>query len=134
MNLIRSSSTASKSEKSQARLGLGAALLVMGCLGLFSPPEAPANPENASDPIAEAVAHPARPAADVKRDADRKPDAVLRFAGIEPGQRVADLMTGKGYYADLISHVTADNDAGETDPIGFCYFVKLAAGDDEAGK
>ncbi|MEM6989816.1 MAG: SAM-dependent methyltransferase [Myxococcota bacterium] len=44
-----------------------------------------------------------RPPADLERDAARKPQEVMDFAGIEPGMRVAELMSGGGYYADLLS-------------------------------
>jgi predicted methyltransferase len=55
--------------------------------------------------IAAAVASPARPAADVARDALRKPAALLAFAGIKAGDRVADLIPGQGYFTRLFSTV-----------------------------
>ena len=55
--------------------------------------------------IADAVTAAGRPAEDRVRDGDRKPDAILRFFEIAPEQRVAELMTGRGYYADLLSRV-----------------------------
>ncbi len=70
-----------------------------------TPPNAEAPPEPAADPIAAAVAHPDRPAADRDRDADRKPAEVVRFFGVEPGMKVADLMTGFGYYAEIFARV-----------------------------
>lgn len=61
---------------------------------------------SAADAIPEsikaAVAHPDRPEADSKRDADRKPAEVLAFFGIEPGMKVADLIAGGGYYSDIL--------------------------------
>ncbi len=59
----------------------------------------------APDAIAAAVAHPARPSADRQRDADRKPAEVLRFFGIAPGMKVADIMTAGGFYAELLARV-----------------------------
>jgi predicted methyltransferase len=53
--------------------------------------------------IAAAVADPARPAADRARDANRKPAECLAFAGIKPGDRVADLVPGNGYFTRLFS-------------------------------
>jgi predicted methyltransferase len=53
--------------------------------------------------ISAAVADTARPAADRKRDADRKPAETLTFAGIHSGQQVAELMPGGGYYTRLLS-------------------------------
>ena len=49
------------------------------------------------------LANPARPAADTVRDADRKPAALLNFAGIKPGSVVVELAPGGGYYTRLLS-------------------------------
>ena len=53
--------------------------------------------------IADAVASKARPEADTKRDADRKPAEVVAFAGIKPGDTVVDLMPGGGYFTRIFS-------------------------------
>lgn len=53
--------------------------------------------------IAAAVADAARPEADVKRDADRKPAEMLEFAEIKPGQKVADFIPGAGYFTRIFS-------------------------------
>jgi len=63
---------------------------------LVGPGEIPAH-------LGEAVAHADRPAADKERDADRKPAEVMAFFEIEPGDRVAELMAGTGYYAELLA-------------------------------
>jgi predicted methyltransferase len=55
--------------------------------------------------IAAAVADPARPQADRDRDADRKPAECIAFAGLKPGQRVADLLPGGGYFTRIFSGV-----------------------------
>jgi predicted methyltransferase len=55
------------------------------------------------DAIAAAVADPTRPAKDVARDSDRKPDATLRFIGVRPGDRIADYASGSGYFTRLFS-------------------------------
>ena len=57
------------------------------------------------DYITAAVADPARPPAEVARDADRKPAEVLAFAGVRPGDRVADFMSGGGYFTRLFSRI-----------------------------
>ena len=49
------------------------------------------------------LADPARPAADTVRDADRKPGALMAFAGIKPGSVVVELAPGGGYYTRLLS-------------------------------
>ena len=56
-------------------------------------------------PIAAAVADPARPQADRDRDADRKPAECIAFAGLKPGQRIADLIPGGGYFTRIFSGV-----------------------------
>jgi predicted methyltransferase len=53
--------------------------------------------------IRSAVADPARPAADVSRDAMRKPAQLLAFAGVKPMDAVADFMPGGGYFTRLLS-------------------------------
>ena len=55
--------------------------------------------------ITAAVADRARPAADVERDADRKPAATLAYAGVKPRMEVAELIPGGGYYTRLLSAV-----------------------------
>ena len=55
--------------------------------------------------VAAAVSDGARPAADTQRDADRKPAALLAFAGVKPGDKVADVMPGGGYFTRLFSKV-----------------------------
>jgi predicted methyltransferase len=58
-----------------------------------------------SSPIAAAVADASRPDADRARDADRKPGATLEFAELHPGERVAELLPGQGYFTRLFSLV-----------------------------
>src|SRR6188768_2422996 len=55
--------------------------------------------------VAAAVADPARPQADRDRDADRKPAECITFAGLKPGQRIADLLPGGGYFTRIFSGV-----------------------------
>ena len=55
--------------------------------------------------ITRAVADPARPEADRARDADRKPAESLAFAGVHPGEKVAELLPGSGYFTRLFSLV-----------------------------
>jgi len=53
----------------------------------------------------QAVGNPARATRDVERDATRKPGEVLEFFGIEPGMQVLDLLSGGGYYTEVLSYV-----------------------------
>ena len=53
--------------------------------------------------VATAVADAGRPADATALDAGRKPAEVLRFLGLEAGDRALDVMTGAGYYAELMA-------------------------------
>jgi predicted methyltransferase len=53
--------------------------------------------------IVAAVADKARPSEDTSRDADRKPAEMLEFAGVKPGQTVADFLPGGGYFTRIFS-------------------------------
>jgi len=53
--------------------------------------------------LSAAVADPGRPDADKQRDADRKPAAVIAFAGLKQGDKVADLLPGGGYFTRIFS-------------------------------
>jgi predicted methyltransferase len=52
-----------------------------------------------------ALADPLRPADQVARDANRKPGDVIAFAGLRPGDRIADFMPASGYFTRLFSRV-----------------------------
>ena len=61
---------------------------------------------SAMQPMAAAdyqVALAARPAADLARDAARKPAELLAFAGIRPGDTVGDYIMGGGYFTRVLS-------------------------------
>lgn len=58
--------------------------------------------------IERALADETRPEADRELDASRHPDAVLNFAGIEEGWRVADLTAGAGYYTRILAAAVGD--------------------------
>jgi predicted methyltransferase len=53
--------------------------------------------------VSAAVADKTRPEADTQRDADRKPAQTLAFAGVKPGETVAELIPGGGYYTRLLA-------------------------------
>jgi predicted methyltransferase len=61
-----------------------------------------------SPAIKAAVSDAGRPEADTKRDEDRKPAEVVAFAGIKPGDKVADLFPGGGYFTRIFSKVVGD--------------------------
>jgi predicted methyltransferase len=64
---------------------------------------AAASPPDAA--IAAAVADPARPASDTARDVNRKPAQTLAFAGLKPGDKIADYAAGAGYFSRLFADV-----------------------------
>jgi predicted methyltransferase len=55
--------------------------------------------------IVRAIADPARPPEQLARDADRQPAALLAFAGVKPGDRVGDYMSGGAYFTRLFSRI-----------------------------
>ncbi len=75
-------------------------LALAGALSLV-PSFASAAPED----IAKAIADSSRPAGNRSLDARRKPAETLAFAGVKPGQTVAEFLPGGGYYTRLLSDV-----------------------------
>ena len=57
------------------------------------------------DYVAAAVADSHRPAADVQRDAARKPAEVVAFTGMKPGDKVADFIPSSGYFTRIFAKV-----------------------------
>lgn len=67
-----------------------------------------ANTQELSSIIEQAITGPNRFNHDRKHDEGRRPEATLAFYAIQPGQRVADLNAGRGYYAGLFADVVGD--------------------------
>jgi predicted methyltransferase len=67
------------------------------------------------DYVAAAVADPARPDADKKDDANRKPAETVAFAKVKPGEKVGELLPGAGYYTRILSKTVG--------PAGHVYAV-----------
>lgn len=81
--------------------------LVLAALGVaamtltsIAPPSLAAK---APDAIAAALADASRPDADRQRDSNRKPAETLAFAGLKPGDVVAELLPGGGYFTRIFS-------------------------------
>ncbi len=74
-------------------LAAAAALVLSGAAAQAAP-----SPE-----VVAAVDDKGRPEADTKRDADRKPAEMLEFAGVSPGQKVADFIPGGGYFTRIFA-------------------------------
>jgi predicted methyltransferase len=53
--------------------------------------------------IAAALTDKARPAADASRDAARHPGEMLAWAGVKPGDKVADFIMGGGYFTRILA-------------------------------
>lgn len=66
-----------------------------------------------------------RPEADRARDADRKPDEMLRFAKVKSGQIVIDLMAGGGYFTRVFS--SAVGNQGHVYAVNAKFYVDLLA-------
>ena len=97
---------------------------------LTLPAIAPAAPAD----VATAVAAQGRPADAVKLDESRKPAQVLGFLGLEQGDQALDLMTGSGYYAELMGRaVGPTGKVVAWEPANF-YDDKAKAGLAELGK
>jgi predicted methyltransferase len=68
-----------------------------------------------------ALAHPGRPAADLKRDALDHPADVVGLVDIKPGMTVADVLAGDGYYSEILSYLVG--------PTGHVLLINNAAFD-----
>ena len=55
--------------------------------------------------VTAALSDPVRPQSDRQRDATRKPGESIVLAGLKPGDRVADVYPGGGYYSRIFSRV-----------------------------
>lgn len=53
--------------------------------------------------VTAAIADAARPQADKDRDANRKPAEMVEFAGVKPGDKVADFIPGGGYFTRIFA-------------------------------
>jgi predicted methyltransferase len=58
--------------------------------------------------ITAAVADASRPDSDRQRDVNRKPDQVLAFAGVKPGDQVGELLPGRGYFTKIFCKIVGD--------------------------
>ena len=59
--------------------------------------------------FASILADPIRPDTDKARDADRKPAEVIAFAHVRPGDKIAELAPGGGYFTRILSGVVGAN-------------------------
>jgi len=54
------------------------------------------------------LANPERPANERALDPIRKPEEMLKFYGVKPGDKVGDLMASRGYYTAILSQVVGE--------------------------
>jgi predicted methyltransferase len=73
--------------------------LLLASLALALPGGAHAKPSD----YQAAIANKGRPADAVAMDADRKPAQILDFMGLKKGMRTIDVITGAGYYAEIMA-------------------------------
>lgn len=69
---------------------------------------APLAAQKATPAITAALADASRPPDQRARDATRKPGELLAFAGIKPGQKVADFVMGGGYWTRILSPLVGE--------------------------
>jgi predicted methyltransferase len=79
----------------------------------------------AADPVLDAINKPGRLAADLERDARSRPDAILPLLQLQPGDRVADIWAGGGYYSELIADIVGAN--GEVLLVNNLAYARFAA-------
>lgn len=77
---------------SRTWMAVAAAVMLAGGTAQAAPPH-----------IAGALADASRPAEEKARDATRKPGELLEWAGVKPGDKVADLVMGGGYFTRILS-------------------------------
>ena len=82
-----------KSLKSELRIGV-----IIAALSVFT---APAWGQD----FKTILANPERPQNERAIDVVRKPEEVLKFYGVKPGDKVADIFAARGYYTAILSHV-----------------------------
>jgi predicted methyltransferase len=66
-----------------------------------------------------AIANPDRPKSDTDRDADRKPEVMIGYSGVKPGDTVVELIPAGGYSTRLLANAVG--------PKGHVYTINLAA-------
>jgi predicted methyltransferase len=85
---------------------LAAALALAACATSEAPPRGGVSATAAYDA---AIDDASRPADDRAKDAARKPAETLAFARVTPGQSVAELLPGGGYFTRLLSKAVGPN-------------------------
>ena len=61
-----------------------------------------------SDPVKEAVSKPGRIQTDLKRDKRSRPQDIIPFLNLKPGDRVVDIFGSGGYYSELLASMVGE--------------------------
>ena len=88
------------------KLLVSAALLALAAPPLFS---GAAHAQTVPAHITAALADPARPQAQKDRDAARHSAEILAFAGVKPGDKVADFLMGGGFWTRILAPAVGPN-------------------------
>lgn len=102
-----------------------ACLVIPALMSLACATSTGKSPDVATAP-AVALAAGERPAADLARDAGRKPAEVIAFLGVEPGMTALDLLASGGYYTEVLS--VAVGPTGRVYAQNVEYLLKLRDG------
>jgi predicted methyltransferase len=78
----------------------------------------------ATDSVDEILSRPGRLQADIVRDARSRPDVTLPMLELQPGDRVADIFAGGGYYSELLGAIVGDS--GEVLLVNNAAYMKYA--------
>ncbi len=84
------------------------AVMVAAAVGLSSA-QVLANHHEKGEALAAALNAPGRPAEAIALDESRKPAEVLAFLGLKPGMHAADLVSGTGYWAEIMARAVGAN-------------------------
>ena len=92
-------------------------------------------PGFAADSVTDAINKPGRLAADLKRDGSSRPDAVLPLLQLEPGDRVADIFAGGGYYSELVASIVGgDGEVLLVNNLAYSQFAGEALAERQDGR
>ena len=92
-------------------------LALAGCAPMAADEGGPATSREAAALPDDLLSAPGRPADAVAQDIERRPVEILRFFDVRPGQTVADIYAGQGYFAELLARaVGSTGTVYATDP------------------
>ncbi|WP_156169904.1 class I SAM-dependent methyltransferase [Aurantiacibacter luteus] len=84
-------------------LSLAATAMALALAGCTTIEDGEIGTFEASEALMAAVVSPARPAEDVARDEARLPLETITFAGVAPGETIAEIAPGGGYYTRILA-------------------------------